>query len=82
MGLQAALQSYAGPEYSQEPLDKAEKLLKNIVKFPEESRREKEAIDRAYTIYKTIEPDTNSIARCFVTTAVKEKQPECTAKRS
>lgn len=49
MGLQAALQSYAGPEYSQEPLDKAEKLLKNIVKFPEESRREKEAIDRAYT---------------------------------
>ena len=49
MGLQAALQSYGGPEYSQEPLDKAEKLLKNIVKFPEESRREKEAIDRAYT---------------------------------
>ncbi len=49
MGLQAALQSYAGPEYSQEPLDKAEKLLKSIVKFPEESRREKDAIDRAYT---------------------------------
>lgn len=49
MGLQAALQSYAGPEYSQEPLDKAEKLLKSIVKFPEEARREKEAIDQAYT---------------------------------
>jgi len=49
MGLQAALQSYAGPEYSQEPLEQAEKLLKNIVKFPEESRREKESIDRAYT---------------------------------
>jgi outer membrane protein assembly factor BamD (BamD/ComL family) len=49
MGLKAALQSYNGPEYSQEPLDQAEKLLKSIVKFPEEARREKEAIDAAFT---------------------------------
>jgi outer membrane protein assembly factor BamD (BamD/ComL family) len=49
MGLKSALLSYDGPDYSQEPLDKAEKLLKNIIKFPEEARREKETIDQAYT---------------------------------
>jgi outer membrane protein assembly factor BamD (BamD/ComL family) len=49
LGLKAALESYRGPDYSQEALDHAEKLIKQMRQFPEEARREKTEIDRMYT---------------------------------
>ncbi len=49
LGIKSALQSYRGSEYGQEPLEQAEKFLKQIKQFPEEARREKEQIDSLYT---------------------------------
>lgn len=49
LGIKAALESYRGPDYSHEPLDKADKFFKNLKQFPEDYRRDKDEIDRMYT---------------------------------
>jgi len=49
LGVKAKLQSYQGPDYSGDPLDEAEKLIKQIHRqFPHESAKEREYLARAY----------------------------------
>lgn len=49
LGVKAALMSYQGPEYSEEPLGKAEKMIKQMVRqFPQKAREEEEKIKEAY----------------------------------
>jgi outer membrane protein assembly factor BamD (BamD/ComL family) len=49
LGLKAKLLSYEGPDYSGDPLDEAEKLVKQIHRqFPREADQEREYLTRAY----------------------------------
>lgn len=49
LGVKAKLQSYLGPDYSGDPLDEAEKLIKQIHRqFPREADKEREYLTRAY----------------------------------
>ena len=49
LGVKAKLQSYQGPDYSGDPLDEAEKLVKQIHRqFPHEVAKEREYLARAY----------------------------------
>ncbi len=49
LGLKASLETYKGAQYPQEPLDEAEKLIKQIVKqFPNQSKEHQEFLNRAY----------------------------------
>jgi outer membrane protein assembly factor BamD (BamD/ComL family) len=49
LGVKAKLLSYEGPDYSGDPLDDAEKLLKQIQRqFPREAARERDYLARAY----------------------------------
>ena len=49
LGLQAKLASYQGPDYSGEPLDGAEQILKQIHRqFPDKAAQEREYLSRAY----------------------------------
>lgn len=48
MGVKAALQAYQGPQYSSEPLDHAEKMLKQMIRqFPQQKEEHKEEIQAA-----------------------------------
>ena len=48
LGVKAALMSYQGPEYSEEPLEKADKMIKQMVRqFPQKAREEEEKIKEA-----------------------------------
>ncbi|XZE43139.1 outer membrane protein assembly factor BamD [Pirellulaceae bacterium SH467] len=49
LGIKSALESYRGPDYSFDPLDKADKFFRNLKQFPEDYRRDKDEIDRMYT---------------------------------
>jgi TolA-binding protein len=49
LGLKAALETYHGAQYPQEPIDEAEKLIKQMVKqFPSQSKEHQEFLNRAY----------------------------------
>ncbi|MCH5372699.1 MAG: outer membrane protein assembly factor BamD [Planctomycetes bacterium] len=49
LGVKAKLLSYQGPDYSGDPLDEAEKLIKQIRRqFPREAEEEREYLSRAY----------------------------------
>lgn len=49
LGLKAAMETYQGPQYAIEPLDQAEKLVKQTVKqFPQEAREHQEYLNRSY----------------------------------
>jgi len=49
LGVKAKLESYQGPDYSGDPLDEAEKLIKQIHRqFPHEVAQEREYLTRAY----------------------------------
>jgi len=49
LGVKAKLLSYQGPDYSGDPLDEAEKLIKQIRRqFPREAEGEREYLARAY----------------------------------
>lgn len=49
LGVKAKLESYQGPDYSGDPLDEAEKLIKQIHRqFPHEVAKEREYLTRAY----------------------------------
>lgn len=49
LGVKAKLKSYQGPDYSGDPLDEAEKLIKQIHKqFPSFAAEEREYLERAY----------------------------------
>jgi outer membrane protein assembly factor BamD (BamD/ComL family) len=49
LGLKAAVETYRGAQYAQEPLDDAEKLIKQLVKqFPTEAKEHQEFLNRAY----------------------------------
>jgi len=49
LGVKAALMSYQGPEYSEEPLEKADKMIKQMVRqFPQKAREEEEKIKDAF----------------------------------
>jgi outer membrane protein assembly factor BamD (BamD/ComL family) len=49
LSVKAKLESYQGPEYSGDPLDQAEELIKQIrTQFPVESQKEREYLARAY----------------------------------
>lgn len=49
LGIKAALLSYRGPEYTQEPLEYAEKYFKGLRHFGEQARDDKAEIDSMYT---------------------------------
>ncbi len=49
LGIKAALLSYRGPDYSQEPLGYATRYFKNLRQFPDDVRKDKEEIDSMYT---------------------------------
>lgn len=49
LGLKAALETYQGAQYAAEPLDEAEKMIKQITRqFPEEAKVHREFLNRAY----------------------------------
>lgn len=49
LSVKSKLESYQGPEYSGDPLDQAEELIKQIrTQFPVESEKEKQYLARAY----------------------------------
>jgi outer membrane protein assembly factor BamD (BamD/ComL family) len=50
LGIKSALMAYQGPEYSSESLDKAEKLIKQVVRqFRDQAIQEKQPIQDAYS---------------------------------
>ncbi len=62
LGVKAKLLTYEGPDYSGDPLDDAEKLIKQIRRqFPHESSKEREYLARAYAEvrYKKAEREWN-----------------------
>jgi outer membrane protein assembly factor BamD (BamD/ComL family) len=49
LGLKSIVETYAGPEYDDRPLNEGEKLVKQIVRlFPQDAQREKEYLSRVY----------------------------------
>jgi len=49
LGVKAKLESYQGPDYSGDPLDEAEKLIKQIYRqFPHETAKEREHLARTH----------------------------------
>jgi len=62
LGVKAKLLTYEGPDYSGDPLDDAEKLIKQIRRqFPHEASRERDYLARAYAEvrYKKAEREWN-----------------------
>ena len=62
LGVKAKLLSYDGPDYSGDPLDEAEELIKQIHRqFPHEAAKEQEYLSRAYAEvrYKKAEREWN-----------------------
>lgn len=49
LGLKAALETYQGPQYPQEPIDEGEELIKKMVKqFPAQAKEQQEFLNRAF----------------------------------
>ncbi len=49
LGLKSAMETYQGPQYAVEPLDEAEKMIKQIMKqFPNDAKEHRDFLNRAY----------------------------------